>query len=121
MEHFYINGYGEPPLDWPDDVRLNVESTRWWDLLRQFTALKNSKLQNIFLEGFQPSEPTKAAICQFDIGNHVDSHLIAVYITVIRLFIIIISLHRIGSTAGQHKVRTVCLCLTATFVSYTVV
>ena len=101
VEHFYICEGEEPLLHWPD----NVENTRWWDLLRQFTALKNlylskafapriapalqelfregvtevlPKLQNIFLEDVQPSDPDKTTNWQFVAGCYVDSHPIAV-------------------------------------------
>ena len=97
VEHLYISDSILPPLDWPDDI----ENTRWWDLLRPFTALKNlylseafapriapalqelfresvtevlPKLQNIFLEDFQPSDPAKTAIWQFVTGSRVDGH-----------------------------------------------
>ena len=96
VEYLYISEDGEAPLHWQD----NIENTRWWDLLRPFTAVKNlylskefapriapalrelfrentegvlPKLQNIFLETFQPSEPS-----QFVSERHVDGHPIAV-------------------------------------------
>jgi hypothetical protein len=101
VECFYISEDGEAPLHWQD----NIENTRWWDLLRPFTAVKNlylskilapriapalrelfrestpdvlPKLQNIFLENFQPSEPAETAIWQFVSARHVDGHPIAV-------------------------------------------
>jgi len=101
VEHLYISEGGEPPPHWPD----NIENTRWWDLLRPYTALKNlylskafapriapalhdlfresvtevlPKLQNIFLEDLPPSDPAKTAIWQFITGSRVDSHPIAV-------------------------------------------
>ena len=73
---------GEPPPRWPD----NIENTRWCDLLRPYTAMKNlylskafapriapaldhlfresvtevlPKLKNIFLEDLPPSDPAK--------------------------------------------------------------
>jgi hypothetical protein len=101
VECFYISEDGEAPLHWQD----NIENTRWWDLLRPFTAVKNlylskilapriapalrelfrestpdvlPKLQNIFLENFQPSEPAETAIWQFVSARHVGGHPIAV-------------------------------------------
>jgi hypothetical protein len=101
VEYLYISEDGEPPAHWQD----NIENARWWDLLRPFTAVKSlylskvfaphiepalrelfcegttdvlPKLQNIFLEDFQPSEPAKTAIWEFVSMRHVDGHPIAV-------------------------------------------
>jgi hypothetical protein len=87
MENLYIDlPYSQ--LDWKDDI----EDTEWLDLLQPFTAVKNlylSKqfvpriapalqeltggrttevlpaLQNVFLRGFQPSEPVQEGIARF--------------------------------------------------------
>ena len=89
MENLYI--YYEdlyPQLDWKDDI----EDTEWLDLLHPFTVVKNlylsrefapriapalqkltgerttevfPALQNLFLEGFQPSEPVQQSIARF--------------------------------------------------------
>jgi hypothetical protein len=104
VEYFYIS---EDVLDvplylyWQD----NIGNAEWWDLLRPFTAVKDlylsklfapriapalqelfregtagvlPKLQNIFLEGFQPSEPAKTDIWQFVSTRHVDGHPIVI-------------------------------------------
>jgi hypothetical protein len=103
VEYLYISedtDLERPPL-WQD----NIENPRWWDLLRPFTAVTNlylskvlaphiapalrelfresttgvlPKLQNIFLEDFQPSEPAKTGIWQFVSTRQVDGDPIAV-------------------------------------------
>jgi hypothetical protein len=83
-ENLYIYEHSQSQLDWKD----HIESTAWLELLLPFTAVKDlylSKqfapriapalqglaggvlptLQNIFLEGFQPSEPVHEGIRQF--------------------------------------------------------
>ena len=88
MENLYIYDTPYSRLDWKD----YIEDTEWLDLLQPFTAVKNlhlSKqfapritpalqeltgerttevlpaLQNLFLEGFQPSEPVQEGISWF--------------------------------------------------------
>ena len=88
MENLYIDGGLYPQLDWKDDI----EDSEWLDLLHPFTAVKNlylsrqfaprvapalqeltgerttevlPALQNIFLQGFQPSEPVQGGIARF--------------------------------------------------------
>ncbi len=88
MENLYIYDNLYLPPNWKD----NIENAEWFDLLLPFTAVKNlylSKqfapritpalqeltggrttdvlptLQNLFLEGFQPSEPVHEGIAQF--------------------------------------------------------
>ncbi len=91
MEYLYIyeNLYSQhPQLNWEDDI----DFTEWLELLLPFTAVKNlylskqfapriapalqeltgdrttevlPSLQNIFLEGFLPSEPVQEGIRQF--------------------------------------------------------
>ena len=87
MENLYIEDQYRR-LDWKDDI----EATEWLDLLRPFTAMKNlylseksvpriapalqeltgerttevfPTLQNLFLRGFQPSEPVHEGIARF--------------------------------------------------------
>ena len=87
-EKLYIYEHLQLQLDWKDDI----ENTKWLELLLPFTAVKDlyiSKqftpritpalqeltggrttevlptLQNLFLEGFQPSEPVHEGIAQF--------------------------------------------------------
>jgi hypothetical protein len=103
---FHIGGplhrreqYSFSPPDWKD----NIENTLWLCLLRPFTPVKilSEKivpritpalqelvrgrttemlpaLQNIFLEGFQPSGPVQEGIGQFAAVRQVTSHPIAV-------------------------------------------
>ena len=87
MENLYIkNEYRRP--DWKDDI----EAAEWLDLLHPFTAVKNlylseqfaphmapalqeltgerttevlPALQNLFLEGFQPSKPVQEGVARF--------------------------------------------------------
>ena len=88
MENLHIYEYLQLQLDWKGDI----ENADWFELLLPFSAVKNlylSKqfapriapalqeltggrttevlpiLQNIFLEGFQPSEPVYEGIAQF--------------------------------------------------------
>jgi hypothetical protein len=87
-ENLYIHEHSQSQLDWKD----GIESTEWLELLLPFTAVKDlsiSKqfapliahalqelavgritevlptLENLFLEGFQPSEPVHKGITQF--------------------------------------------------------
>ena len=88
MENLYIGEDQHPLLDWKGDI----EDTEWLDLLHPFSAVKNlylsrqfapriapalqeltgerttevfPALQNVFLEGFQPSEPVQEGIARF--------------------------------------------------------
>ena len=88
-------------LHWPDDV----DNTLWLDLLRSFVAVKNiylsgefvpriapalqelvggrttevlPTLENILLEGFQPSEPLHEGIEKFVAARRLTSHPVAV-------------------------------------------
>ena len=88
MENLYINEDQYPRLDWKNDI----EAAEWLDLLHPFTAVKNlylseqfapriapalqeltgerttevlPALQDLFLEGFQPSEPVQEGITRF--------------------------------------------------------
>jgi hypothetical protein len=101
IENLYIyeNLYSAP--NWKDDT----ENTEWLDLLLPFTAVKNlyvSKqfspriapalqeltgarttevlpaLQNVLLEGFQPSEPVQEGIAQFISTRQLTNHLGAI-------------------------------------------
>ena len=101
MENLYIQDGLYPPSDWKDDI----ENTEWFDLLLPFTAVKNlylSKkfapriapalqeltggrttevlpaLQNILLEGFEPSEPVQEGIARFISARQLTNHTIAV-------------------------------------------
>jgi hypothetical protein len=87
-ENLYIREDRYSPPDWKDDI----ENTEWLDLLLPFTAVKNlylseqfssrivpalqeltgartaevlPALQNVLLEGFQPSEPVHEDVAQF--------------------------------------------------------
>jgi hypothetical protein len=100
METLYIHEGNSPP-DWKDDI----ENAEWLDLLLPFTAVKNlclSKefspriapalqeltgerttevlpaLQNVFLEGFQPSEPVQEGIAQFISARRLINHPVAI-------------------------------------------
>jgi hypothetical protein len=88
-------------LDWKDDI----ENIEWLDLLLPFTAVKNlylskqfapriapalqettgdgttevlSTLQNLYLEGFQPSESVQEGIAQFISVRQLTSHPVAI-------------------------------------------
>ena len=88
MENLYIYEDPYPRLDWKDDI----EDSEWLDLLHPFSAVKNlylsrqfapriapalqeltgerttevfPALQNLLLEGFQPSEPVQEGIARF--------------------------------------------------------
>jgi hypothetical protein len=93
------------PVDWPLDWRDGIENTEWLELLFPFTAVKNlylSKkfashiapalqeiagggttevlptLQNLFLEGFQPSESVQEGIERFISARQVTDHPVAI-------------------------------------------
>ena len=101
LDDLYIYGF----VQWQIDQQDNVENTQWLGLLRSFTAAKNlylSKelvsgivpalkelvggratetlpaLQNIFVEGLQPSGPVQEGIGEFVAARQVASHPIAV-------------------------------------------
>ena len=90
---------------WPPEWNDNIENTQWLELLRPFTAVKNlylseefarrivpalqelnggrttevlPALENIFLEGLEPSGPVHESIGQFVATRQVTGHLIAV-------------------------------------------
>jgi hypothetical protein len=98
--YIYQAPYSQP--DWKD----NVEGTLWLELLRSFTAVKNLYLseefaprivpalkelvggrtsevlpilENILLEGLQPSGPIQEAIEQFVAMRQVTGHPVAVF------------------------------------------
>jgi hypothetical protein len=100
LEDLYISEVQEDPPCWQDDV----ENELWLDLLRLFVAVKNlylckefvpriapalqelggrttvalSTLENIFLEGFQLSEPLHEGIGKFVAARRLTSHPVAV-------------------------------------------
>jgi len=101
LEDLYIFEGGGRPLRWQDDV----ENTLWLDLLRPFVAVKNlylseefvpriapalqelvegrttevlPTLENIFLEGFQPSGPLHEGIEKFIAARRLTSRHVAV-------------------------------------------
>jgi hypothetical protein len=101
LEDLYISEYPTCQLNWQD----NIENTLWLELLHPFTAVKNlylseefarrivpalqelvggrttevlPTLQNIFLEGPQPSRPVQEGIGQFVATRQVISHPVAV-------------------------------------------
>jgi hypothetical protein len=102
MENLYIHEGQHLPPNWTDDI----ENTEWLDLLLSFTAVKNlylSKqflphiartlqeltggrttevfpaLKNVFLEGFQPSEPAQEeGIGQFISARQLSSRPVAI-------------------------------------------
>jgi hypothetical protein len=101
MENLYIYENLRSPPNWKDDI----ENTEWLDLLLPFTAVKNlylSKqfspriapalleltgertaevlpaLQNVLLEGFQPSEPVEEGITQFISARRLTNHPVAI-------------------------------------------
>jgi hypothetical protein len=100
-ENLYINEHLQSQLDWKD----GIENTEWLELLLPFTAVKNlylSKqftpriapalqeltggrsievlpiLENLFLEGFQPSEPVHEGIGQFTSARQLSNRPIAI-------------------------------------------
>jgi len=101
MENLYIDGDIYSPLIWKE----GIENTEWLELLLPFTAVKNlyvSKafspriapvlqeltggrttqvlpaLENVFLEGFQPSEPVQEGIAQFISARQLTNHPVAI-------------------------------------------
>jgi hypothetical protein len=101
MENLYINEDPYSQVDWKDDI----EETEWLDLLQPFTTVKNlylSKqfapriapalqeltggrttevlpaLQNVFLEGFEPSEPVQEGIARFISARQLTNHPVAI-------------------------------------------
>ena len=101
MENLYIHENRYSPDNWTDDI----ENSEWLDLLLPFTAVKNlyvSKqftphiaralqeptggrttevlpaLQNVLLEGFQPSEPVHEGIRQFVSARQLSSRPVAI-------------------------------------------
>jgi hypothetical protein len=101
MENLYIYDNLRSPPNWKDDI----ENTEWLDLLLPFTAVKNlylSKqfspriapalleltggratevlpaLQNVLLEGYQPSEPVEEGITQFISARRLTNHPVAI-------------------------------------------
>jgi hypothetical protein len=101
MEDLYIYEDLDSPPNWKDDI----ENTEWLDLLLPFTAVKNlylSKeftpriapalqeltrgrttevllaLQNVLLEGFQPSVPVQEGIAQFISARQLTNHPVAI-------------------------------------------
>jgi hypothetical protein len=102
MENLYIDGNIQSPLVWWRD---QIDNTEWLDVLLPFTAVKNlylSKpfspsialalqeltggrttevlpaLQNVFLEGFQPSEPVHEGIARFISARQLTDHPVAI-------------------------------------------
>jgi hypothetical protein len=100
MENLYIQDR-HSQLSWKGDI----ENTEWLDLLHPFTAVKNlylSKkfapciaralqgltggratevlpaLQNVLLEGFQPSEPVQEGLAQFISARQLTNHAVAI-------------------------------------------
>ena len=101
METLYIYENPHSPPDWKD----NIENTKWLDLLLPFTDVKDlylSKLfsprialalqeltggritevlpalQNVLLEGFQPSEPVQEGIAQFISARQLTNRPVAI-------------------------------------------
>jgi hypothetical protein len=102
LEDLHISGHWGV---WPPRPQDNVENTLWLDLIRSFVAVKNlylSKelvpciatalqelvggrvteilptLENIFLQGFQPSGPLHEGIEKFLAARQLTSHRVAV-------------------------------------------
>ena len=99
-ENLFIYEPAHSQLDWKD----GIENIEWLELLLPFTAVKNlylSKqfapriapalqeltggrtevlltLQNLFLEGFQPSEPVHEGIAQFISARQLTNHPVAI-------------------------------------------
>jgi hypothetical protein len=100
-ENLFIYEAPHPQLDWKD----GIEDIDWLELLLPFTAVKNlylskqfapriapalqeitgggttevlSTLQNLYLEGFQPSESVQEGIAQFISARQLTSHPVAV-------------------------------------------
>jgi len=100
-ETLYIEEYLYSKLNWKN----GIENTEWLELLFPFTAVKNlyltkefeswvspalqeltggrmtevlPTLQNLFLEGFQPSEPVQEGIGQFISSRQLTNHPITI-------------------------------------------
>ena len=100
-ENLFIDGIPTSPLVWEDDI----ETTKWLELLLPFTVVKNlylsrpisprialalqeltggrttevlPALRNVFLEGFQSSEPVYEGIAQFIIARQHTDHPVAI-------------------------------------------
>ena len=101
MENLYISEDLYSPPNWKDDI----ENAEWLDLLLPFTAVKNlylSKqfspriapalleltggrttevlpaLQNVLVEGYQPSEPVQEGITQLISARRLTNHPVAI-------------------------------------------
>jgi hypothetical protein len=101
MENLFINEDPHSQLVWKDDI----EDSEWLDLLHPFIAVKNlylsekfapriapalqeltggrvtevlHTLQNVFLEGFQPSEPVHEGIARFISARQLTNHPVAI-------------------------------------------
>jgi hypothetical protein len=101
MENLYIDGDLNSPLAW----ELDIDNTKWLDLLLPFTAVKNlylSKLcsrrialalqeltggrrtdvlpalQNVLSEEFPPSKPVQKCIAQFISARQLTNHPVAI-------------------------------------------
>jgi hypothetical protein len=101
MENLYIYENLDSPPNWKDDI----ENTEWLDLLLPFTAVKNlylsnqfspriapalleltggratevlPALQNVLLEGYQPSEPVQEGITQFISARRLTNHPVVI-------------------------------------------
>ena len=101
MKNLYIYEHLHSRPNWKDDV----EDTEWLDLLLPFTGVKDlylSKqfspriaralqeltgerttevlpaLENVLLEGFQPSEPVQEGITQFIFARQLTNHPVAI-------------------------------------------
>jgi len=103
MENLYIYDDLDSAPDWKDDI----ENTEWLDLLLPFTTVKDlylskqfspriapalqeltggrttealPNLQNLFLEGFQPSELVHEGIGSFISARQLTNHPVAISI-----------------------------------------
>jgi hypothetical protein len=101
LQDLYIFENQRYPPDWQDDVEI----TLWLDLLRSFVAVKNlylsdefgpriapalqalvggrtteglPTLENVFLQGFQPSGPLHEGIERFVAARRLTSHPVAI-------------------------------------------
>jgi hypothetical protein len=100
MENLYIEDQYRR-LDWKDDI----EDTEWLDLLHPFSAVKNlylseqfapriapalqeltgerttevlPALQNLFLQGFQPSKPVHEGLARFISARQLINHPVVI-------------------------------------------
>ena len=101
VQHLYVYGFRDFPLQWQDDI----ENMQWLEFLHPFTAVKNlylSKkfaqhmapalqelveervtdvlpaLENLFLEELNPSGPVQEAIGQFVAARQLLDHPVVV-------------------------------------------